>query len=156
LPIWNGIGLSRALEAGYNTYGFGSLRPRRTDIGTREFAMGLGDLKGTFYIIRTTTGSWSEAGNTRNRLVSKASMGRPPILTPSFWVWDGLWNWNPKGGKKCKSAPIIILGNRESRLRVKARGIWLQDVRHITKPWAGYKSKRSYYGTKGLILGNRV
>ena len=38
----------------------------------REFAMRLGDLKGTFYIIRTTTGSWSEAINTSgNRLASK-------------------------------------------------------------------------------------
>jgi hypothetical protein len=81
-PIWNGFGLS--LDAGYNTYGFGSLRRRRTDNGTGNLPWDWVISKEPSIIIRTTTGSWSEAGNTRNRLVSKASLGRPPILTPSF------------------------------------------------------------------------
>ena len=79
--------------------------------------MGLGecDLKGTFYIIRTTTESWSEAVNPfgestclkrRHQLGIKTAYFNSPLLSLG-WTLD----WNPKGGKKCEGVPIIILGN---------------------------------------------
>ena len=60
----------------------------------REFAMRLGDLKGTFYIIRTTTGSWSEAINTSgNRLASKGVInGKTAYFNSLLLSLGGLWN----------------------------------------------------------------
>lgn len=103
--------------------------------------MGLGDLlrnqgPGTMLAQAGLPTYWSEAGNMRNRLVSKASVTGKTAYFNSLLLSLG-WSLElePKDGKKCKSAPIIILGNRESKLRVKARGIGCQAY-HKTMGWS--------------------